>query len=101
MNDAALVLEGGSLRSLYTARVLDAFLEHNIEFSCVIAVSAGNLTIANYIPDQRMRTAQINILHSGDPNYYEIKQLFAQKSAFNFIYLMIRLTNYTHIIEKD
>ena len=55
MIDAALVLEGGSLRSLYTAGVLDVFMEKNIEFSCVIGVSAGALTAANYISKQRYR----------------------------------------------
>lgn len=87
MNNAALVLEGGSLRSLYTTGVLDVFLEYDIEFSAVIAVSAGALTAANYISGQKMRTAQINILHSCDSEYYGIRQLLLKKSAFNFDYL--------------
>ena len=40
MIKAALVLEGGALRSLYTSGVLDVFMENNIEFECVIGVSA-------------------------------------------------------------
>ena len=62
MIEAALVLEGGALRSLYTAGVLDMFMEKNIEFSCVIGVSAGALTAANYISKQKYRSAKINIL---------------------------------------
>lgn len=87
MIDAALVLEGGSLRSLYTAGVLDVFMENNIEFSCVIGVSAGALTAANYISKQKYRTAKINILHSRDSRYYGIKQFLTKKNAFNFNYL--------------
>lgn len=87
MINAALVLEGGSLRCLYTAGVLDYFLEKGIEFSCVIGVSAGALTAANYISKQKRRTARINIMHSCDANYYGIKQLLLKKSAFNFDYL--------------
>lgn len=87
MINAALVLEGGSLRSLYTAGVLDIFLENNIEFSCVIGVSAGSLTGANYISKQKRRSAQINILHSGNREYFGISQLLLKRSAFNFDYL--------------
>lgn len=87
MINAALVLEGGSLRCLYTAGVLDLFMEKNIEFSCVIGVSAGALTAANYISKQKWRTAQINVLHSCDDNYYGLKQLILKRNAFNFDYL--------------
>lgn len=87
MINAALVLEGGSLRSLYTAGVLDVFIENKIEFSCVIGVSAGALTAANYITKQKYRSAKINILHSNNPHYYGMYQLFTKGNAFNFEYL--------------
>ena len=36
-----LVLEGGGMRGLYTAGVLDAFLEAEIKVDGVVSVSAG------------------------------------------------------------
>jgi len=87
MINAALVLEGGALRSIYTSGVLDVFMENNIEFSFVIGVSAGALNAANYIPKHIGRSARINILHSNDSNYYGIKQFLLKGSAFNFNYL--------------
>ena len=36
-----LVLEGGGIRGIYTAGVLDVFLDEGIEFDGVIGVSAG------------------------------------------------------------
>ena len=87
MINAALVLEGGSLRSLYTSGVLDVFMENEMEFECVIGVSAGALNAANYIAKHAGRSAKINILHSKDPNYYGLKQLIFKRSAFNFNYL--------------
>ena len=36
-----LVLEGGAMRGIYTAGVLDVFLENQIHFDGVIGVSAG------------------------------------------------------------
>jgi predicted patatin/cPLA2 family phospholipase len=87
MINAALVLEGGSLRSLYTSGVLDVFMENDIEFACVIGVSAGALNAANYVAKHIGRSARINIMHSGDSNYFGIKQFFLKGSIFNFDYL--------------
>ena len=36
-----LILEGGAMRGIYTAGVLDAFLEQDIKVDGVIGVSAG------------------------------------------------------------
>ena len=36
MYDNALLLEGGAMRGLYTAGVLDAFMEAGLEFGCVL-----------------------------------------------------------------
>ena len=41
MYQAGLILEGGGMRGLYTAGVLDAFLDKEVEFSSVYGVSAG------------------------------------------------------------
>ena len=38
---AALLLEGGSLRGLYTAGALDALMEADLYFPAVAGVSAG------------------------------------------------------------
>jgi len=87
MINAALVLEGGSLRSLYTSGVLDVFMENGLEFSSIIGVSAGALNAANYIAKHIGRSAKINIIHSGDPNYFGIKRFLLTGSIFNFNYL--------------
>lgn len=43
MNHAALVLEGGGMRCVFTAGVLDCFMEEEITFPYVIAVSGGSI----------------------------------------------------------
>ena len=40
-NKTGLVLEGGGMRGIYTAGVLDVFLDEGLEFDGVIGVSAG------------------------------------------------------------
>lgn len=45
-----LVLEGGGMRGIYVAGVLDVFLEQNIHVDGVIGVSAGPSTAAALWP---------------------------------------------------
>ena len=40
-----LVLEGGAMRGIYTAGVLDVFMEQGLHFDGVIGVSAGALLL--------------------------------------------------------
>jgi predicted patatin/cPLA2 family phospholipase len=87
MINAALVLEGGSMRSLYTSGVLDVFMENDMEFEYVIGVSAGALNAGNYIGKYIGRSARINLLHSNDKNFFGIKQLLLKGNAFNFDYV--------------
>jgi len=87
MHKAALVLEGGSLRSLYTAGVLDVFMENGIQFELIVAVSAGALNACNFVANLVGRSARVNILHSKDSNFFGLKQLFFHRRAFNFEYL--------------
>jgi len=85
--NAAVVLEGGGLRTTFTSGVLDVFMENGLEFSGVIGVSAGALNAANYIAKHIGRSARINIMHSNDINYYGIIKLLTTGSIFNFNYM--------------
>ena len=51
-----LVLEGGGMRGIYTAGVLDVFLEKGIAFDCVIGVSAGVVHGCSYLSGQKGRS---------------------------------------------
>ena len=50
-----LVLEGGAMRGMYTAGVLDVLMEQNIKIDGIIGVSAGALFGANYFSNQKGR----------------------------------------------
>ena len=54
-----LVLEGGGMRGIYTAGVLDVFLEHEIEFDGVIGVSAGAIHGCSFVSGQKAASAII------------------------------------------
>lgn len=50
-----LVLEGGGMRGIYTAGILDVFMDHGIRFDGVIGVSAGAVHGCSFIAGQRGR----------------------------------------------
>ena len=54
-----LVLEGGGMRGIYTAGVLDVFLENEIAFDGVIGVSAGAIHGCSYLSGQRGRSTPL------------------------------------------
>ncbi len=51
-----LVLEGGGMRGIYTAGVLDAFMERRITFDGVIGVSAGAIHGCSFVSNQKGRS---------------------------------------------
>lgn len=55
MRDTGIILEGGAMRSMFSAGVLDFFLEHGIEIPNVVAVSAGAYAGMNYVSGQKGR----------------------------------------------
>lgn len=87
MYKAALVLEGGALRSLYTAGVLDVFIENDLQLAYVIGVSAGALCGLNYITGQKGRTAEINIGYNTDPRYISYRNRIFADGMINIDYL--------------
>lgn len=54
-----LVLEGGGMRGIFTAGVLDAFLDLNIEFDHCVAISAGALNGVSFISKQKGRNLRV------------------------------------------
>ena len=50
-----LVLEGGGMRGIFTAGVLDCFMDRRIRFPYVIGVSAGASNGISYASGQRGR----------------------------------------------
>ena len=64
-----LVLEGGAMRGLFTAGVLDTMMEHGIEFDGIVGVSAGAAFGCNSTSKQIGRTLRYNIKYCNDPRY--------------------------------
>jgi predicted patatin/cPLA2 family phospholipase len=83
-----LVLEGGGLRGIYTAGVLEAFLEAGIEFPYVIGVSAGAGYGCSYVSRQRGRNLKVLVNYRNDPRYLSWRSFIKTGNYFglDFIY---------------
>lgn len=55
MYQAGLVLEGGAMKGVYTAGVLDFFLDAGIDFAKCYGVSAGACCLCSYLSRQKGR----------------------------------------------
>lgn len=64
-----LVLEGGGLRALFTAGILDVMMEEGIIFDGIIGVSAGATFGCNYKSEQPGRALRYNLRFMGDSRF--------------------------------
>lgn len=64
-----LVLEGGAHRAIYTAGVLDVFMENGITFDGVIGVSAGAIHGCAFVSKQRGRSINYTLKYANDKRY--------------------------------
>ena len=70
-----LVLEGGAMRGIYTAGVLDIFMEHGIHFDGVIGVSAGAIHGSSFVAGQRGRSIRYYKKYCGDKRFLSMWNL--------------------------
>ena len=81
-----LVLEGGAMRGMYTAGVLDVFLEKCISVDAVVGVSAGVLFGVNYLSRQKGRVIRYNKRFNSDKNYMGLRPLLREGNIVNTKY---------------
>lgn len=82
MYKAGLVLEGGGMKGIYTAGVLDFFLDKGIEFSSCYGVSAGACHLCSYLSKQRGRAYDISVDYLKDKNYCSVSSLLRTGDLF-------------------
>ena len=78
-----LVLEGGAMRGLFTAGVIDVLMENGIRFDGVIGVSAGAAFGCNYKSGQIGRVLRYNTRFCRDKRYSGWRVLFKTGNIFS------------------
>lgn len=78
-----LVLEGGAMRGLFTAGIIDVMMENGIEPDGLIGVSAGAAFGCNYKSRQPGRAIRYNARFAKDPRYSGVWSLLKSGDYFN------------------
>ena len=77
-----LVLEGGGMRGMYTAGVLDWLMEHDFYPDGVVGVSAGACHGCSYVSKQKGRSYEINTKYCRDWRYMSFRSLLLTGDFF-------------------
>lgn len=78
-----MVLEGGAMRGMYTAGIIDMLLEDEIKVDTIVGVSAGVLFGVNYLSKQKGRVIRYNKEYAKDPRYMGFKSLITTGNIIN------------------
>ena len=88
-----LLLEGGGMRGLYTAGVLDIFMEKGIHIDGTMGVSAGALFGINYKSNQMGRIVRYNKKYAKNKNYMGMYSLLTTGNIMNEDFCFDKIVN--------
>lgn len=94
-----MVLEGGAMRGLFTAGVLDIFLDHEIQVDGILGVSAGAVFGVNYLSKQRGRVLRYNKRFNQDKDYMGIRPLLRTGDIINREYAYERVPEHLDVFD--
>lgn len=101
MNKIGLILEGGGMRGIYTAGVLDFFIEKNIEVDITISVSAGSCHASSYLSKQYKRAYNATVDYINDKRYLSFSNLIKTGSIFGMDFMFNKIPNELNIYDYD
>lgn len=88
MNDSVgLILEGGAMRSIFSAGILDFFMEKGIQIPNVLAISAGAYVGMNYASGQKGRCMKALVEPMKEYKYMGLGTFFKKGTFFDMDYL--------------
>lgn len=93
MNDTGLILEGGGMRGLYTAGVLEYFAQEDIHFSYIIGVSAGACMAASFLSEQQGRNRTVSIDFVNDKRYLSFSNFIRRGELFGMDFIFDEIPN--------
>ncbi len=96
-----LLLEGGAMRGLYTAGVLDTLMENSISIDGIIGVSAGALFGMNYKSKQPGRVLRYNKNYAADKDYMSFHSLLTTGNIVNEDFCFNKIVNELDPVDFD
>lgn len=101
MKDVGLVLEGGGMKGIYTAGVLDLLMEEGIRFPYVIGVSAGACQALSYVSQQIGRNKRAILDFVGHPGYISKRNLILHGSIMDMDFVFDDIPNKYEIFDYE
>jgi O-6-methylguanine DNA methyltransferase len=101
MTKTGLVLEGGGMRGIYTAGVLDVFMKYGITFDGVIGVSAGVIHGVSYLSGQRGRSLRYYKKYSSDPRFMSVRSLLTTGNMIGVDFCYHELPDKLDVFDHD
>ena len=96
-----LVLEGGAMRGMYTAGVLDVFMGRGVRFDGIIGVSAGAVFGVNYLSGQNGRVIRYNCRFNTDKSYMGVGCFLKTGNYFNTEYAYYRVPRELDLFDDE
>ena len=96
-----LVLEGGAMRGLFSAGVIDVLMEHNIEFDSIAGVSAGAAFGCNYKSKQPGRVIRYNMRYADDKRFCSVSSLIKTGDMFGAKFCYDTIPNELDVFDKE
>ncbi|GKZ03247.1 patatin family protein [Paraclostridium bifermentans] len=89
------------MRGIYTAGVLDFFIEKNIEVDITIGVSAGSCHASSYLSKQYKRAYNATVDYINDKRYLSFSNLIKTGSIFGMDFMFNKIPNELNIYDYD
>ena len=96
-----LVLEGGAMRGLWTAGVLDVLMDNNIDVDGIIGTSAGGLFGVNFFSKQKGRAIRYNMRYAKDYRYMSILSLIFTGNVINKRFAFYKVSKELDVFDND
>lgn len=101
MNNAGLILEGGGMKGIYTAGVLDFFLDKEIDFSSCYGVSAGACQLCSFLSKQKKRAYRVSVNYMDNKRYCGAYSLLTTGDLFGVNMCYDLIPNYLDPYDFD
>ena len=88
-----LVLEGGAMRGLYTAGILDVWIDEGVRVDALFGTSAGAIFGANLFSGQKGRGLRYTLRYMPDKRYISVRSWLTTGDMFNRDFAYYRITN--------
>ena len=101
MEEIGLVIEGGGMRGVYAAGVLDYFMERDLYFKDCYAVSAGACHACSYLSKQIGRSIKVTLDYINDKRYCSVDSLIKTGDMFGAKMIYETIPNELNIYDYE